>query len=380
MTDVFINRISVFLPNNSVLNEDMETYLGLINGKSSKSRRIVLRNNGIENRYYALDKQGNVTHSNADLVASAIRKMFEYNPDEIKDIDLLVCGTSTPDQLLPSHAVMVHGLLAETSNIEVVSHAGACCAGMHSLKYAYLSIKSREKHKAVCSGSERVSPIMKSTYFEEEISKLNSLESEPFLAFEKDFLRWMLSDGAGAFLVENHKNTNSLSLKIEWIELSSFANKLPACMYMGADKAQDGSLRSYHTMKLQEILCNSVLSIKQDVKLLSENIVELGFNMLKSLLDTKHVNIESIDYFLPHISSFFFQEKIYNIMKDNHIGIPYEKWFTNLKTIGNVGSGSIYLMLDELFNSGKLQRGEKLLLVVPESARFSYAFCLLTVC
>jgi 3-oxoacyl-[acyl-carrier-protein] synthase-3 len=36
-------------------------------------------------------------------------------------------------------------------------------------------------------------------------------------------------------------------------------------------------------------------------------------------------------------------------------------------------------MLDELFQSGKLKKGEKILMMIPESARFSYAYVLLTV-
>ena len=86
-----------------------------------------------------------------------------------------------------------------------------------------------------------------------------------------------------------------------------------------------------------------------------------------------------IDHFLPHLSSFYFEDKIEQALKNVDIVIPKEKWFTNLATVGNVGSGSIYLMLDELFHSGKLVKGETILLVVPESSRFSYVFTLLTV-
>jgi len=52
----------------------------------------------------------------------------------------------------------------------------------------------------------------------------------------------------------------------------------------------------------------------------------------------------------------------------------------NLKDVGNVGSASIYLMVEEIMNSGKLKKGDKLLLSVPESGRFSYAYAYLTVC
>ena len=80
------------------------------------------------------------------------------------------------------------------------------------------------------------------------------------------------------------------------------------------------------------------------------------------------------------MSSFFFEDKMYNEMVELGIDIPKEKWFTNLATKGNVGAASIYLMLDELFNGGQLKKGQKILLGVPESSRFSYVFCLLTVC
>jgi 3-oxoacyl-[acyl-carrier-protein] synthase-3 len=60
--------------------------------------------------------------------------------------------------------------------------------------------------------------------------------------------------------------------------------------------------------------------------------------------------------------------------------IPYEKWLINLDNLGNVGAASVYFMVDELFRSDKLKKGQKIFLLVPESARFSYMYGLLTVC
>ncbi|MBN1926964.1 MAG: beta-ketoacyl-ACP synthase III [Prolixibacteraceae bacterium] len=379
MADVYINRISSFLPNNPVPNSDMEDYLGFINGGKSKSKNIVLRNNGIEQRYYAMDKNGIATHSNAELAAIAIRKLFD-TPDEIGEIELLACGTTNPDILLPSHAVMIHGLLKEASSIEVISNSGACCSAMQSFKHAYLSVKADDKKKVVCCGSERFSTLMRANSFKEEVEHLKRMEQNTYIAFEKDFLRWMLSDGAGAFLIENKKNEVGLSLRVEWIEICSFANELETCMYMGADKDSDGNIVAYQDMSMQEIVQKSVLSLKQDVKLLSENIINKGFEFLCNLLHSKGIKVDDIDYFLPHISSYFFKPKVYDILEKNGMPIPYERWFMNLKTKGNVGAGSIYLMLEELFNGGKLKKGDKILLAVPESARFSYAFSYLTVC
>lgn len=379
MADVYINKITSFFPNDAVSNDEMEEYLGYIGGEKSKSKRIVLRSNGIEQRYYALKKGGEVTHSNAELTAMAIKKLFDSG-DDLKNIELLACGTTSPDVLLPSHAVMVHGLLPGTSNIEVISNSGACCSGMQSFKHAWLAIKAGDKKVAVSTGSERISPQMRASAFEEELKYLERIEANPYVAFEKDFLRWMLSDGAGAFLLESKKSAEGPTLKVEWIELSSFANELETCMYMGGEKDADGKMIGYHEMSAEDLVNNSVLSLKQDVKMLSENIVNKGFSFLSVLLGKKGIDINSIDYFLPHMSSHFFKDKIYEVLEANNIGIPYEKWFYNLKTKGNVGAGSIYIMLEELFYSGKLKEGDRILLAVPESARFSYAFALLTVC
>lgn len=379
MSEAYITRIAKFLPNEAVSNEEMEQYLGYINGKPSKSKAIVLRNNKIKSRYYAITKDGAVTHTNAEMAALAVRALFADAPDTLKEIDLLSCATSSADQLMPSHGVMVHGHLPETESIEVVSPSGVCCAGMHAFKYAYMSVRLGEKVKAVSCASERLSSVLRSDQFEDEIQQLIKLEQNPFLAFEKDFLRWMLSDGAGSFLVESKPNKDSISLKIEWIEGCSYANHEEACMYMGADKLPDGTLKSYKDYKPDEVLEKSILSIKQDVKLLGEKIVKLGFTKLKNILIEKGVSMDDVQYFLPHLSSYFFESKIDEFFTENGIPIPKEKWFTNLDSKGNVGAASIYMMLEEVFNSGRLKKGEKILLAVPESSRFSYMFCLLTV-
>jgi 3-oxoacyl-[acyl-carrier-protein] synthase-3 len=261
-----------------------------------------------------------------------------------------------------------------------VSPSGVCCAGMHAFKYAYMAIKTGDVHNAVATGSERFSGSIRSEVFEDEAQKLKQLEENPYIGFEKEFLRWMLSDGASAFYLTDKKNEQGFSLRVDWIEGVSYANEMEACMYMGSEKLADGTLKGYLDYTPEEISSQSILSIKQDVKLLSEYIVPLGGMRLKSLLEERGLKSEDIDYFLPHMSSEFFKSKIYDELKKKGMPIPYEKWVVNLDTLGNVGAGSVYFMVDELFHSGKLKKGQKILLLVPESSRFSYAYSLLTVC
>ncbi len=377
MFEVYITKAAKYLPNEAVSNDEMEAYLGLINDTASKARRIILRNNKITSRYYAVDKEGKSTHSNAELTKNAILPLFDENFTP-QDLEVLSCGTSTPDIFLPSHAAMVHGLLKNKS-VELNSSTGVCCAGMNSLKFGFLSIKSGNSKNAICTGSEKVSTWLNAQKYNHEADNLKNLEEQPIIAFKKDFLRWMLSDGAGAFLLEN-KPRGPISLKIEWMEAFSYAYELETCMYAGGDKLENGEIKGWSDYSPEQWLNESVFSIKQDVKLLDEFILSKGAQSMKDAMDKNNIKSEDITYFIPHVSSNFFVEGLKKGLNEKGIGMSDDKWFMNLSRVGNVGSASIYLALEELMSSGNLKKGDKILLSVPESGRFSFAYAYLTVC
>lgn len=373
----YINRIAKFLPNSPINNDEMECYLGMIGGKPSKARRLILSRNGITKRYYALDKLGNVTHTNVEMAANAVRNLCDNNFN-LDDINLLSCGTASPEQLVPSHGVMVHGELGGKSSMEVVSFSGSCCTGGDALKYASMAVEIDPSINAVASASERLSAWMRASYFQKESEYLSELENHPIIAFEKDFLRWMLSDGAYAALIQGIPNKNNISLKIDWIEKASYANLMETCMYAGAEKVK-GQLVGWTMFPEQEWLTKSLFAVKQDTRILSDNIVKLGVDYLIYLAQKHHLEPDEIDWFLPHLSSMFFKLPIINEFKSRGFIIPERKWFLNLPTIGNIASASAFAMLEELMYSGKLKIGQKILVMIPESARFSYCYCLLTV-
>lgn len=377
MKPVYITRLSKFLPNEPVGNDDMEKVLGMVNNKPSRARSIVLRNNGIKTRYYAF-KDGKKTHSNAEMAANAVKALFDEKLP-IDKLELLTAGSTSPEQMLPSHAVMVHGELGVNRRMELISSSGACCSSIQGMKYAYMSIAAGLTKVAASVGSERMSVWMHASRFQPEADNLNQLQENPIIAFEKDFLRWMLSDGAAAALLQDVPNTDGISLKIEWLEITSFANEKETCMYAAAVKNDDKSLTGWNDMVTAEWYNQSVFSLKQDTRLLGENIVPLGGVYLKELMEKHNLKAEDVDYYLPHMSSEFFKDQIYEYHKKMGFDIPWEKWFYNLTRVGNVGSASPFLMLEELFHSGRLKKGDRILVMVPESARFSYAYIYLTV-
>lgn len=364
-----------YLPYDPVSNEEMESVLGMVDGKPSKVRALILRSNGIKTRYYAF-REGKKSFSNAELTAEAVQALFK-DGQELRQLQLLACGTTSPDQTLPSHASMVQGVLG-LPPLPTFSFSGACNTGMQSFKYAYLSVAAGDTENAVATGSERMSKYLTSDKFQAEIDKVHEIEANGYIAFEKDFLRWMLSDGAGAAFFQNKPNAEGLSLKVEWIDITSFAGEIETCMYSGAIK--DGEqLIGYNELPTDSWLSQSVFAVKQDTRLLGEHIVPRGVDFLEEVMKKRNFDTREIDWFLPHLSSEFFRKKISEELERRNIPLPLELWYTNLDRLGNVGSASPYFMLEELMNQGKLKKGQKVFLMVPESARFSYTYALLTV-
>lgn len=373
MNNVYITSTAACLPHEPVANDDMESVLGMVGGKPSRARRIILRNNGIRARHYVIDRRtGEPSMSNAQLTAKAIEGL--QLPGKV---DVLATGTSSPDQLLPNHGVMVHGELG-WGTLEVVSTAGICLAGFAAFKYAFLSVKSGEAQCAVATGSERVSPhFLAEKFAAESEQKIQALDARPELAFEKDFLRWMLSDGAGAFLLES-KPRGALSLKIHWIDMFSYAHLLPTCMYAGAEKNSDGSLTGWSDISPAKCLEQSTFAIKQDVRLLNDNVVPITVGEpLKAIKAKYNLTAQQVDWFLPHFSSMYFAKPLAQQLIDLDFEIDESKWFTNLTYCGNTGSASPYIILDELFRSGRIKKGDRILMYVPESGRFSSSFAYL---
>src|SRR5262245_26464403 len=197
MDDVYITRIAKYLPNDPVSNDEMEEILGMVNGEPSRARQLVLVQNGINTRHYVHKKNGEATHNNAQLTAEAIRNLTDAD-FTLNDIEVLSCASTPPDQLMPSHAAMVQGCL-KSRPMEIISPHGVCCSGMQAFKYGYLSVKSGNAANAVSTGSEASSYYLNAKHYQKEIEELEALKKRPVLAFDKEFLRWMLSDGAGAF-------------------------------------------------------------------------------------------------------------------------------------------------------------------------------------
>lgn len=314
MTDVYLTAAGAYLPGEPVT----------LTPESGLAQRI-LAANGIRTRHYAAPEE-----LNEQLAVEAIERALKERGLGPEQIGLLATGTTRPDLRVPGFASMVHGRLGGAP-MEILSAGGVCASSMTALAAAERALRTGAHETAVVVGSELAG---------RHLAGEAGLSSK---RLDEEFLRWTLSDGAGAVVLETRPRPDALSLRLDWTHLVSYAHEHPACMY-----EHDGRLR-------------------QDVSLLPKVFAQ-GIEVFND-----RVKPDEIDHLLCHYSAEKFREELVKA-----IPVPEERWFSNLTTCGNTGAASIFVMLEEAWRSGRFSPGDRILLAVPESGRFMYALAHLT--
>ena len=120
-----------------------------------------------------------------------------------------------------------------------------------------------------------------------------------------------------------------------------------------------------------------MLNLRQDTGLLNA-VVALGVEEYIGLVRKGMIDPDAVDHLLVHYSSEYFRGDIIKLMTEAGLMIPEDRWFSNLATKGNTGAASIFIMLEEAMATNRFAPGDRILLMVPESGRFSVSFIHLT--
>lgn len=372
MTSVYINAVGKYLPGEPVTNSQMEKHLGLIHGLPSPLRSFVLRQNKIKTRHYAIDAQGHAFTTNAEMAACAIHDALSYAECGLQDIDFLAVSTTQGDLLVPGMASQVQAHLG-ARNLEVANFQSVCASSMMALKGAYLQVATGESRHAAVSASEFSSRWFRPGFYEAVYSK----EAYQHPPVETEFLRYTLSDGAGAAILGTQPNRHGTSLKIEWIKQRSFADRFAPCMYAGTANNHEVGPWSLYPSPGHAIESGAVV-LKQDFNLLYQLFpVWIGYYL--ELVECGLIVPEKIDHFLAHYSAHSLRGEMIKLLQKTNAMIDESKWFTNLYEKGNTGSASIFVILEELVNTRELKSGEQIVCFVPESGQCVMALMLLTV-
>ncbi|KPF83055.1 3-oxoacyl-ACP synthase [Brevundimonas sp. AAP58] len=371
LKDVFITGTGAFLPGDPVGVEAMEDHIGRIGRRSSAVGRRALRWNGVETRHYALDRDGRPLHSNASMTADALRAALDDAGLAAADLDFLATATTQGDYLVPGHAAAVHGELA-CGPMEIASHQSVCASALTALKHAWLSVRAGEAEVAATAAGEFSSRWFRPQFYE----GTTLVDARGRARVEADFLRFTLSDGAGAVVLEPKPRPEGLSLKIEWIDLTSLAGRFDPCMWAGSTFADRSDMRSAwsHAGPVAAHAAGAV-ALVQDFELL-KIVIRAWIGVWLEKVDTGRIVPDQIDHLLCHYSARSLREEIVGLLESTAAMIPEEKWFSNLSSVGNIGAASIWVMLDAFLKSGRAKRGERVLLIVPESGRAMVGFAM----
>ena len=360
MNDAYITATGAFLPGDPVDNEQLAARFGGDTRRSAALRRRTLAANGIRTRHYATGDAGLTLMLNEELAAEAARRALKDRGLSPQQVSMLATGTTQGDLLVPGFASMVHGRLGG-GPMELLSAAGVCASGMAALKAAVSAVRLGEHPVAVAVGSELVS---------------RSFGHDAAETPDTSFLRWTLSDGAGAVVLEPRPRPDGLSLRVDWMHLVSHAHAHPVCMSAGLgeeltpaagttwlDQPKPDSGEEFRPPRL-----------RQDMSALPA-LVDMGVAEFDALVKAGRIDPDT-EHILCHYSAEHFRAKLLGRLRAAGYAPDDKRWFTNLHTAGNTGAASIFVMLDAARMS--MQPGDRVLLIVPESGRFTMAFAQLT--
>lgn len=370
---VYIESAGYFLPGAPVCNTEMDAYIAPLNRLSGRIKARILAENGIQSRHYAIDTEGRTTISHAQMAAAAARDCLGRAGVDIGAVSLLSVGSSGGDALMPGFANMVQGEMGAPP-MGTLSSQGVCAAGVTAILHAAQGIELGAHTKALAVAAEMPSRMFKRSRFGPRGYQTD---------FDAHFLRWMLSDGAGALLLGSStqglhtpQGRAKVRLKVQWIHQQSFAGDYPVCMQLGLSADRSTSFLDYPSASEAEAA--GALSLRQDIRLLP-HLFDVCIHEYVKLVDAGWVQSSEIDHFLCHYSSEKFMPVVADLLAKAGLTIPPDRWYNNLRTRGNTGAASIFIMLAEFIDTHSLQPGEKILCFIPESGRISAAYMLLEV-
>ena len=357
MTEAYITGVGAYLPGDPIDNQQLADQFGDGTARDAALRRRTLAANGIRTRHYAVDGKGATMMLNEELAAHAAQRALADRGLPVSAVRMLATGTTQGDVLVPGFASMVHGRLGG-GPMELLSAAGVCASGMAALKGAVSAVRLGEHPVAMAVGSELVS---------------RSFGIAPADTMDTSFLRWTLSDGAGAVVVEPRPRPDGLSLRVDWMHLVSHAHDHPVCMSAGLGEDRESRAGATWLDQRPDRVAE-VPRLRQDMSVLPE-LVDLGIAEFCALVRAGRVDPD-VEHILCHYSAEHFRGKLFARLREAGYPPDEQRWFTNLHTAGNTGAASIFVMLAEV--QSRLRPGDRVLLIVPESGRFTLAFAHLT--
>ena len=304
--------IGAYVPEKILTNEDLSKMV-------DTSDEWITKRTGIKERRIAAEDE-----KTSDLGTKAAKIALERSGVKLEDIDLLICGTISPDYFcMPATATIISSNLG-LNNPMAFDISAACTGFIYSLSVAKAFVESGMKKNVLVVGAEKLSAI---TDFTDRGTCI------------------LFGDGAGAAVISATEDKNEAIIDIhtaadgDYADLLMTPNGGSGSQHDALDKEAAGC---YMEMKGNETFKVAVRTLTKDVK---------------EILAHNNIESDSIEHFVPHQANYRIIKAVGDALKmrEEQVVLTVEKY-------GNTSGASIPMAINDIYESGKLKAGELMLL------------------
>ena len=304
--------IGAYVPEKILTNADLEKMV-------DTTDEWIVKRTGISERRIAAEDE-----YTSDMGTRAAELAIERAGIAKEEIDLILCATVTPDYFnMPSTACVISDKLGIT-NVQAFDISAACSGFVYLLSVAKAFVESGMKKNVLLVGAEKFSSIVDYT------------DRGTCILF---------GDGAGAAVISATENKEEGFVDVHASADGSYADFLvtpaPGCINPVSQKVLDEGL-NFVQMKGNE-------TFKLAVKTLTNDVIEI--------LAENKIAAQDIPHFIPHQANYRIIKAVGNALK-----MREEQVVVTVGKYGNTSAASIPMAINDIWESGRLQSGDLMLL------------------
>lgn len=359
---VYIAGSGTYLPGEPIPFKLAETILGELTEAPQKIQNWIMRMKpvmaellDIKYLHYAIDPETReFTDDNITMSVKAAEAALQLAEIQATEIDLICYGSAHQDQM-PTASVRIQEALGIETCQEFSVHAN-CTSAYKAMYLAQELIKNGSNQNALVISSSMSSSELRAEYYNQELLDKESL-----------FLRWFLSDGAGAILLTANRNL-ATKYELEYTYVESIGGKKPSLMF---------NQRPGYWMNPKEEFEKGYHHLRQNFRnALSTDIFQepdgsIFFKGFKRMLEKYKVPIDMIKMFQINMPTRHIVDSI--IQELNTLGIPKDAFYTKLDELGYNGPPMALVCLDKIFREETLHPGDYIASFVTEVSKFMQA-------
>ena len=307
-----LRSIGAYVPHKILTNDDLSKMV-------DTSDEWISKRTGIKERRIAANDE-----TTSDLGVEAAKKAIERSLVDVKDIDMVICATISPDYFcMPSTATIISTKLG-LGHVTAFDISAACTGFVYILSIAKAFIESGMKKNILIVGAEKLSAITDYT------------DRGTCILF---------GDGAGAAIISATDNKEEAIIDIHTASDGTYADLL---------MTPNGGTGSPHDSIEQEAgACFMQMKGNETFKVAVRTLTK----DVKDILSTNNIESSTIKHFVPHQANYRIIKAVGDALKmrEDQVVLTVEKY-------GNTSGASIPMAINDIYESGRLQAGDLMLL------------------